>query len=87
MKKATFIKKGDLANLKEDADGNYIIPEGFEIYIKETAEDRKAAQIAELEKALEGMSEPSDAELIEEGRMMHPYFMMRDELDMLKNKA
>ena len=86
MKKATHIKPEDLANLQYDSDGNIIIPEGFEIYIKENPEDKRLKRIAELELELEGMTEPTDEELIEEGKMMHPYYMLVQELEYMKNK-
>ena len=85
MKKATFIKKEDLGNLATDENGNYLIPDGIVIYIDDTQE-RVEERIISLESEIEQMGEPSDAELIEEGRMMHPYYMLVQELEMLKNK-
>lgn len=44
----------------------------------------KLARIAELEAELAQWTEPSDAELIIEGRMMHPYYMKLQEIEMMK---
>lgn len=84
MKKAKFIKKEDLLNLQEDENGNYLIPEGIEIYIKETPEEVKVNRIKELEKELSKMTEPTEQELIEEARVMHPFYMNKLELEILK---
>jgi len=80
-------KINKLVAVRRDRDGNYIVPaEGYEIKKIETRADRITKRIAELEKELAGMKEPTEKELIQEGRMMHPYFMYRDELDYLKKE-
>ena len=84
MKKATYIKAEDLSNLQKDESGNYQIPEHIEIYIKEDPEVLKQERIIELENELLQMDEPTDQELIEEGKMMHPYYMLEEELKRLK---
>ena len=86
MIKATFIKSSDLENLEKDDNGNYIIPDGIKIYIEEDPEELNKKRIAELEIELESIVEPTEEELIEEGRMMHPYYVMTMELEMLKNQ-
>ena len=35
---------------------------------------------------LKAMSEPSDEELIEHGRMMHPYYMDKDRIEVFEGK-
>ena len=85
MKKATYIKPEDLENLEYDENGNVIIPEGYEIYMKEDPEEIKAQRIAELEAELNSTPEPTTEELIEEGKMMHPYYHLKMELKYLKN--
>ena len=61
-------------------DGNGIIPDGIIIYVEEPPVDR----VAQLEAELATWTEPSDEELIMEGKMMHPYYMLKEELEMLK---
>lgn len=46
----------------------------------------KEAQIIQLEAELVNMIEPSDEELIEHGKMMHPYYELVMRLDELKNR-
>jgi hypothetical protein len=65
MKKATYIKPEDLQNLQYDDNGNIIIPEGFEIYIKEDPAEVRQRRITELETQLKDMVEPTEQELIE----------------------
>ena len=84
MKKATFIKPEDLQQLEFDENGNIIIPEGFEIYIKEDPETKRLERIAELE-AMQG-KEPTTGELIEIGKTFHPYYLYRDEIAYLKGE-
>lgn len=86
MKKATVILASDLKGLKKDKDGDYIIPDHIEIYIKETPEEMREARIAELEAELAGMNEPTEEELIEEGKIISYYFMLQEELNYHKNK-
>lgn len=74
------------------------VPEGHEI-VKDTETgawvirpveskaDKIAARIATLETELAGMTEPTDQELIEEGKMMHPYYMVKEEIEMLKGSV
>lgn len=90
MKQATVIDPQDLANLEYDADGNIIIPKGFTIFINDHSED-----IARLENEIariEAMVEPTDAELIEWGKINHPYYhdrqmlvFFRDELNSIQD--
>jgi len=82
MEKISFIYPSDLGGLKTDENGNYLVPEGFEIYRLPSKEDR----IAELQKEIDSiseMSEPSNEELIEIGKMMHPYYMEQQRKIML----
>lgn len=86
MKKAKYIDPKHLMNLEYDENGNIIIPEGFEIYIKEDPEIKRQEKIEELEKELLNWDEPTEQELIEEGKINHPYYMLLRDLEMLKNK-
>ncbi len=82
MQKISFIYPSDLGGLKTDENGNYLVPEGFEIYRVPSKEDR----IAELQKEIDNinqMSEPSNEELLEIGKMMHPYFLEQQRIIML----
>ena len=82
--KISYIFPSDLSSLEVDENGNYLVPEGFEIYrVVDTTQDR----IDELEKQLEDIGgEPTDEDLIAEGRVSHPYYIIKEEIDYLKNK-
>ena len=84
MIKATYIQASDLSTLKTDENGNFLIPDHIEIYIKEDPAVLRANRIAELEKELATMTEPSNEELIELGKMGHPYYSIIDELNILR---
>lgn len=58
----------------------------MELYIVPTMEDLRAQRVAELEAQLATMTEPTEEELIQEGKMMHPYYMMLEELTILKSE-
>ena len=68
------------ANEFRQEKGQIIIPDGYELYKVPTRLERLHAERERLEKQLEGMKEPPDEELIEEGRMMHPYYFDKEEL-------
>jgi len=85
MQKISFIYPSDLGGLKTDENGNYLVPEGFEIYKLPSKEER----IAELQKEIDSiseMAEPSNEELIEMGKMMHPYYMEQQRKIMLEGE-
>ena len=84
MKKASYIKAEDLQNLQQDAEGNYIVPEGITIYIEESQEEKLQQRILEIENEMAALGEPTDKELIEMGRVQHPYYMLQAELESLK---
>jgi len=86
MKKAKYIDPKDLQKLQYDKNGNIIIPDGFEIYIKEDVEEKRKIEIKQLEEELARMKEPSDKELIEEGKLMHPYYVIKNDIEYLKNE-
>jgi len=54
--------------------------DGYEVYKVLTKKDKILKRIAELESELVGMKEPTEEELIQEGHMMHIYYMLTDEL-------
>ncbi len=77
--KITYIYPEDLASLEKDADGNYIVPDGFEIYKVPTLQEKMDNVAKEIER-IEALKEPTDKELIIWARESHPYY---DELYML----
>lgn len=70
----------------EIKNGEIIIPDGYELYKVPTKAERIQTRISEIEAELKGMSKPTEQELIAEGRLMHPYFMMTDELEYLRKE-
>ena len=88
--KITWIMPQDLNDVvescKKDKDGNYIVPEHIELYLVPTPEERKQAEIEELETQFNEMTEPTDEELIDEGKMVHPYYDLQQRINYLKTK-
>jgi len=84
MIEAKYIKAKDLDNLTKDKNGNYLIPENIKIYIEEDAETKRLKRIVKIETELTKIKEPNEKELIQEGKMMHPYYMLNEELEYLK---
>lgn len=83
MKKIEKIDQKILDILSQHIDD--FVPGDYAIYKKETKEEIKAARIADLESRLNKIKEPTNEELLEEGRLSHPYYQVKDELDFLKN--
>jgi hypothetical protein len=71
-----FIKSNDV----------YPVPDGYEVYKTPTRAEKLATRLKEVEAELAGMKEPTTEELIAEGRMMHPYYMLTEELGWLKKE-
>ena len=69
------------ANEFRQEKGQIIIPDGYELYKVPTRLERLHAEIKRLEKELEGMKEPTQEELIEEGRDRHYYYEIIRMLD------
>ena len=89
--KISYIYPEDLANLELDSDGNYIVPDGFEIYRIPTKEEQMQPILDEIAR-IEAMVEPTDEELIEWGKINHPYYhdrqmliFLRDELNSIQD--
>lgn len=72
--KLTAITEAELAEFKVDSKtGLVTIPEEFEIIRKLTKEDQEAIWQDEINQ-YESETEPSNEELIELGKTMHPYY-------------
>ncbi len=85
MRIAKKILKEDLAKLEQDKEGNYIIPEGITIYLSESGEEQLARRVMELQERLAGEVEPTEQELIDMGKIDHPYYQLNEELENLLN--
>ena len=75
-----------LLGFTKSEDGGLLVPDSFEVYIVPTAEDLRAQRVAELEAQLATLTEPTEEELINMGRAMNPYYMIIEELIMLKSE-
>lgn len=64
------------------------IPEGFTLVRDEAylAEQRRLEEIKQLEESIAAMPEPREQELIEMGRIAHPYYQTKMRLDLLNNQ-
>ena len=89
--KITYIYPEDVQNLELDADGNYIVPDGYEIYKTPTKEEQMQPILDEIAR-IEAMVEPTDEELIEWGKINHPYYhdwqmlvFLRDEINSIQD--
>ena len=80
------LTKEQLSTFLLDDNGNMIVPDTFEVYIVPSREDLRKQRVAELEEQLATMTEPTEEELIQEGKMMHGYFTLKEELDNLKQE-
>jgi len=61
--------------------GQIQIPDGYELYKVPTRKEKIQSRISQLTKDLEKMKEPSQQDLIEVGRMMHPYYSITEEIE------
>lgn len=57
---------------------NIDLPKGYEIVKKPDPRERILDEIARLETELGQIQPPTDEELIEVGKMHHPYYMTRE---------
>jgi vacuolar-type H+-ATPase subunit I/STV1 len=83
------IKSIMISAMQINKSGEFIIPKGYELYKVPTAEEVKSQRIAELKAQIDQiqlMPEPTDEELIQMGRMMHPYYQELMRLDMLNEE-
>ena len=74
------------ANEFRQEKGQIIIPDGYELYKVPTRLERLHAERERLEKELEGMKEPTREELIEEGRSLHTYYIVQNQLAQIKQQ-
>ena len=80
----SYFKAAKTVSSKE---GDYVVvPDDLEIYKVPTKEEQLKIEIQRLEKELEGMKEPSERELVEFGKSMHPYFGDLERLEILKDE-
>ena len=70
----------------EDDQEYAAVPSGYEIYAWRDTKVWMEEQIAELEKELEGLSEPGSEELEQLGKSMHEYYNTEQNLEYLKQK-
>ena len=77
MTKKIIISKDDIKNLS--------LPEGYEIVKKPDPNQAILDEIARLEEQLEGMSKPTDEELLVWAKECHPYYVLNRELEIYKN--
>jgi len=76
MTKKIIISKDDIKNLS--------LPEGYEIVKKPDPNQAILDEIARLEEQLAQMSEPTMEELIEFGKMFHPYYQTINQINELR---
>ena len=62
-----------------------LVPEGYDLYKKESTIERAQKEILRLQEELKRMKQPDDKELIELGRMHHPYYEIISIINDLKN--
>ena len=74
------------SEFKSDKAGNLIAPDGWELYKVPTKQERIQAEIARLEKELEGMKEPTRKELVEEGISVSNWHIINLEIERLKEE-
>ena len=84
MQQITYINKEDLDNLEQNPDGTYKVPDGFIIYLK--SDQQKIENIQAEIARIEAMVEPTDAELIEWGKINHSYYHDREMLIFLRDE-
>ena len=65
--------------------GNIIVPEGYELIKKPDPNQAILDEIARIEAQLEGMSKPTDEELLVWAKECHPYYVLNRELEIYKN--
>ena len=82
---ATIVTKPTINKIRiAETDINRLeLPEGYRLVREKTKTEKIADMKAEITR-LEVEQEPSDAELIEFGKEMHPYYANRIELDWAK---
>ena len=89
MKEVKYIDSNDLQNFQIDGSGNYIIPKKFKMFIVNDPKTIIAERIVEINleiEQLEKIEEPSNQELVEIGKALHPYYIDMIRLENLKNE-
>jgi len=66
--------------------GNVIVPEGYELVKKPDPKQAILDEITQLESMLADIKEPSNEELIELGKMHHPYYDLQNRLQLLNEQ-
>ncbi len=65
--------------------GNVIVPQGYELVKKPDPNQTILDEIARVEAQLEGMSKPTDEELLAWAKDCHPYYVYNRELEIYRN--
>lgn len=76
--------KVSVTRIQLDDDWNIILPEGYKIIKEYDPKDIIINRIAQIEDELKQLSEPTESELIKEGKITHPYYMLIEELEILR---
>lgn len=66
---------------------NIELPEGYKLIKMKDPKEEKLKEIERLEMNLAMMTEPSDQDLIEEGKMTHPFFELKRRIEWMKIKG
>jgi len=86
MDKLTSISVTEFSKFQVDTKSEQVlVPEGYELYKKESPIERVQKEILRLQEELKRMKQPDDKELIELGRMHHPYHEIISIINDLKN--
>ena len=86
MDKLTSISVTEFSKFSLDEKSEQVlVPEGYELYKKESPIERVQKEILRLQEELKRMKQPDDKELIELGKQHHPYYEILLIINDLKN--
>lgn len=85
MDKLTSISVTEFSKFSLDEKSEQVlVPEGYELYKKESPIERVQKEILRLQEELKRMKQPDDKELIEVGKIYHSYYENQLRLEELK---